>query len=55
MKIELELIQSANELIRSFHAIIERKGKNTDWDNISLITDLELKKQYDFLNHWLNL
>jgi alpha-mannosidase len=32
MKKELELLKEANEIIKSFNSVIERRGEETNWD-----------------------
>jgi len=45
-----ELLKKSNEIIRSFAAIIKRRGDNTNWDALSKKVESCLKEQHDFLN-----
>lgn len=42
-------LKEANELIRSFHSVCERKGKTTNWDALIKKVKLVLEKQHDIL------
>ena len=45
----LKELKEANDIIRSFHAIIERKGMNTNWDGVKMQVDKILLKQHEIL------
>lgn len=46
MKTTEELLIEANDLLRSCNAIIERQGKNTNWDGIHKKIKAALKEQF---------
>ena len=48
-KSEKQLIEEANDIIRSFLYVIERKGFNTNWDGLSEKTKKILKEQHKYL------
>lgn len=47
MKNDRELLKEANELIRSFSCVIERKGLDTNWDGLEKQTKRVLSDQYE--------
>lgn len=49
MKNEKDLIKHANEIIRSFNAVIERKGDKTDWDALGKQVKKILKEQHEYM------
>ena len=46
---ELDLLKEANEIIRSFHAVIERKGATTNWDGLKTQVKRILQNQHKYL------
>ena len=46
MKTETELLKEANELIRSVHAVCDRKGDKTNWDALSMQVRRVLAEQH---------
>lgn len=50
MKSDRELLKEANELIRSFKSIVNREGKETNWDAIGIKTNKILAEQHKVLN-----
>ncbi|TAN17247.1 MAG: hypothetical protein EPN37_07275 [Chitinophagaceae bacterium] len=51
MKTEKELIEEANELIRSFNAIAERRGESTNWDALKIKIKQILSNQHSYLTN----
>ena len=43
----VKLIKDANEIIRSFYAVIEREGKDTNWEALKNKAKGILKEQHD--------
>lgn len=48
-KTDRELLKDANEIIRSFHSIIERKGATTNWEGLEITVNRILKEQHKVL------
>jgi hypothetical protein len=49
MKNELQLLIEANDILRSVNAIIERRGKITNWEGIKQKVKLALAEQHELL------
>jgi len=49
MKTQLELLEQANDILRSVNAIIERKGEETNWEAISNVVKMALADQHELL------
>lgn len=45
----LKELKEANEIICSFHAIIEREGKDTNWKGMKFQVNEILKKQHKII------
>lgn len=50
MKTETELLREANDMMRSFLSVVDRKGKATNWDAMERRLTKMLKEQHDHLN-----
>ena len=50
MKSEKQLIEDANNIIRSFSYVIDRKGIYTNWDGLDFQVKEILKDQHKYLN-----
>jgi len=48
-KTERELLIEANDIIRSFHSVIERKGATINWEGLEIIVNRILKEQHKVL------
>jgi len=48
-KTEHELLKEANDLLRSFHSVCDRKGVSTNWDPLLLNLKRVLKEQHQYL------
>ena len=46
MKTETELLKEANEIIRSFAAVCDRKGEKTNWEALSMQVRRVLAEQH---------
>lgn len=49
MKTDRELLKEANELIRSFNSVINRKGEQTNWEALGNKTNKILEEQHQVL------
>ena len=49
MKNELQLLKEANDILRSISAIIDRKGKTTNWEGINKVVKMALAEQHELL------
>jgi len=45
-----ELLSEANELIRSFNSIVERKGSDTYWSGLDIQIKRILNEQHEVVN-----
>lgn len=48
-KTDRELLIEANNIIRSFHSVIERKGATTNWEGLEITVNRILKEQHKVL------
>ncbi len=46
---ERKLLFEANSLLRSVHSIVERKGKDTNWEAFGKRLDESLKRQHEHM------
>ena len=46
MKTEREMLKEANELIRSFNSVIEREGKDVNWNGLKQRVSRILQEQH---------
>lgn len=49
MKSELQLLKEANDILRSVNSIVDRKGKETNWEGISKVVKMALAEQHELL------
>lgn len=49
MKTQLELLKQANDILRSVNSIIDRQGKETNWEAISKVVKMALADQHELL------
>jgi hypothetical protein len=49
MKTEKELIEQANEILRSCNSVIERQGKDTNWKYLEIRVKEVLKDQHVYM------
>lgn len=49
MKSELQLLEEANDILRSVNSIIERRGKTTNWEGIDKKVKMALAEQHELL------
>lgn len=49
MKTEKQLIREANDIIRSFNSVIERKGEQTNWEALDKQVKRILKEQHEYM------
>ena len=48
-KTEHELLKEANELLRTFHSVCDRKGISTNWEALQKNLKSVLKEQHQYL------
>lgn len=49
MKTEKQMLIEANEIIRSFNSIVDRKGADTNWEALDKRIKTILKEQHEIL------
>jgi hypothetical protein len=48
-KSERQLIEDANDILRSINSIVERKGINTNWEGLDKKIKIILKEQHKYM------